>query len=281
MPFACADLPPSADEPTARRWLELHFYAIPLAGEGRLTGYFMPVYEARRHPTEEYSAAVRPRPADLPAADRAVSGRGAYPDRASIEERTATDALAWMKPEDLFLMQVQGAGVLSFPEGDRVKAIFDGSNGAPFVGIAKPMRDQGLISDSNSSAAAIHDWLAAHRGEAANTIMDLDPRYVFYRLADDDGLDPAGSAGVRLAPGRAAAVDPAYHAAGELLWIEGDAPSLAGAVPAYRRLVAALDTGGAIKGPIRLDLYVGRGDAAGEEAGRIRHDLTLYRLEPR
>ena len=281
MPFACADLPGSPDERTARAFLERNFYAVPLAGQGRLTGYFMPIYEASRRRDDTFSAPVRPRPFDLPTADQAVAGRAAYADRAAIEERPASDALAWMRPEDLFFMQVQGAGVLAFPDGDRAKAVFDGSNGAPFVGIAQPMRAQGLISDADSSADAIHDWLATHRGEPAKAIMDLDPRYVFYRLIADDGLDPAGSAGVRLSPGRAAAVDPAFHAAGELLWIDADLPSLAGAFPAYRRLVAALDAGGAIKGPARADLYIGRGEAAGIEAGRIRHVLNLYRLEPR
>ncbi|HEY1879017.1 MAG TPA: MltA domain-containing protein [Caulobacteraceae bacterium] len=281
MPFACANLPTDPDERRARAWLERNFYAVPLGGEGRLTGYFMPVYEARRTRSEVFSAPVRPRPSDLPTADDTVAGRATYADRAEIEARPAPNALAWMRPEDLFFMQVQGAGVLEFPDGDRAKAVFDGSNGAAFVGIAQPMRSQGLISDADSSADAIHDWLAAHRGEAARAIMDLDPRYGFYRLTADDGQDPAGSAGVRLPPGRAAAVDPAYHASGELLWIDGDSPSLAGAFPAYRRLVAALDAGGAIKGPVRADLYVGRGEAAGREAGRIRHVLTLYRLAPR
>jgi membrane-bound lytic murein transglycosylase A len=68
---------------------------------------------------------------------------------------------------------------------------------------------------------------------------------------------------------------------GELLWVDADAPSLAGAFPSYRRLTVALDTGGAIKGQARADLYLGRGPAAGLEAGRVRHTLTLYRLDPR
>lgn len=281
MPFACAGLPSDPDERRARTWLERNFYAVPVSGGGRLTGYFMPVYEARRTRSETFSAPVRPRPSDLPTIDETVAGGANYADRSEIEDRPARDALAWMRPEDLFFMQIQGAGVLAFADGDRAKAVFDGSNGAAFVGIAQPMRTQGLISDSDSSADAIHDWLAANRGESARAIMDLDPRYVFYRLTADDGQDPAGSAGVRLPAGRAAAVDPAYHSAGELLWIDGDSPSLAGAFPDYRRLVAALDAGGAIKGPVRADLYVGRGDAAGKEAGRIRHSLRLYRLVPR
>ena len=148
LPFACASLPASADERTAQAWLERNFFAVPLAGQGRLTGYFMPVYEARRRQSETFSAPVRPKPEDLPPSDLTVGGRTAYADRSRIEERPGSDALAWMRPEDLFFMQVQGAGVLAFADGDRAKAVFDGSNGAPFVGIAQPMRAQGLISDS-------------------------------------------------------------------------------------------------------------------------------------
>ena len=85
---------------------------------------------------------------------------------------------------------------------------------------------------------------------------------------------------MRLIPGRAVAVDPAAHHMGELLWLDADAPLLPGAFPAYHRVAAALDTGSAIKGNARADLYLGEGDAAGVEAGRIRHTLRLYRLEP-
>jgi membrane-bound lytic murein transglycosylase A len=77
------------------------------------------------------------------------------------------------------------------------------------------------------------------------------------------------------------AVDPLQHSMGELLWIDGEQPALAGAFPAYRRLVMALDTGGAIRGPVRADLYLGEGPVAGGEAGRVRHTLRLYRLRPK
>jgi membrane-bound lytic murein transglycosylase A len=77
------------------------------------------------------------------------------------------------------------------------------------------------------------------------------------------------------------AVDRKHHTMGELLWIDAQAPLLQGAFPAYRRLVVALDTGGAIEGPVRADLYLGEGEAAGAEAGRVRHALRLYRLVPR
>ena len=202
-------------------------------------------------------------------------------DRSVIEAAPADDALVWMRPEDLFFLQIQGSAVLDLPGGERVKAGFAAANGQTFVPLARVMRDQGLITDAGSSAGAIHAWLAAHRGPEADAAMDLNPRYVFFRIHPDDGAAPAGAAGVVLPPGRAVAVDPAFHAMGELLWIEASDPRLTGARPAYRRLVAALDVGSAIKGEVRADLYVGQGEDAGEEAGHVRHRLTIYRLEPR
>ncbi|HEY7851407.1 MAG TPA: MltA domain-containing protein [Caulobacteraceae bacterium] len=268
------------DEAGARDFLESHFRAASLGEGGRLTGYFMPVYEASPVRYGDFTAPVRPVPADLPARDSTPAGHVRYADREAIDARSSFGALAWMRPEDLFFMQIQGSGVLAFTGGSRQKAVFAGDNGAPFVGIAAPMRARGLLGDQQTSGEAIHAWLASHRGAEAEAIMRLDPRYVFFSLTPDDGGDPFGAAGVRLVSGRSLAVDPAWHGMGELLWIDAAAPALAGAFPAYRRLAVALDTGGAIKGAVRADLYLGRGAAAGAEAGRVRHTLSLYRLVP-
>ncbi|HEY2049217.1 MAG TPA: MltA domain-containing protein [Caulobacteraceae bacterium] len=258
------------DQPTdaeAREFLERNYKVTPANGAGVLTGYFTPIYEARRTSDAEFCAPVRPRPT-----------AGARGTRAEIAAWRTDDALAWMRPEDLFFLQIQGSGVLVFPEGARLRAVFDGANGEPFSGIATPMRAQGLLTDTSGNA--IHAWLASHRGPDAETVMDLDRRYIFFRLQPDDGEAPEGAAGVPLIPGRTVAVDPSAHHMGELLWLDADAPLLPGAFPAYHRVAAALDTGSAIKGEVRADLYLGEGEAAGEEAGRIRHTLRLYRLEP-
>jgi membrane-bound lytic murein transglycosylase A len=282
----------------AKGFFEAHFRAERLAGEGVLTGYFAPEYPARRSPTAEFSAPLRPKPADLKVVDAGLfdptqAGRpgaaldppgGAflpYPDRAAIEAQPAADALAWLRPEDLFFLQVQGSGVLTFEDGQRAKALYAANNGRPFVAIANPMRQMGLLKADNTSAEAIRGWLAAHRGTEADAVMRLNPRYAFFSLAADDGKPPVGAANVALPAGRALAVDPAHHAMGELLFVDAEAPILAGAFPSYRRLALALDTGGAIKGEVRADLYVGQGAAAGSEAGRIRHTLRMYRLVPK
>jgi len=268
------------DDAAARRFLETNFRPMPIAAAGLLTAYFSPVYAARSERDAEFSAPVRPRPADLSSWGPGAGAEGPYADRAAIDARPADDALAWVRPEDLFFLQIQGSGVLVFGDGSRSKALFDGTNGAPFVAIAGPMVRMGLMSSGGASSSAIRRWLADNRGQAAQAVMDLDPRYVFFRLAPDDGSDPAGAAGAALIAGRSVAVDPSEHALGELLWIDAAAPTLAGAFPAYRRLVVAMDTGGAIRGAARADLYLGRGDAAGDEAGRVRHLLRMWRLEP-
>ncbi|HEY5105447.1 MAG TPA: MltA domain-containing protein [Caulobacteraceae bacterium] len=269
-----------ADESRARRFFETNFRAVRVAEPGLLTAYFTPIYDARTKPDTVFRAPVRPMPADLSSRDWAGQSGAAYPDRAAIEERPAPDALAWMRPEDLFFMQIQGSGVLVFEDGARAKAVFAGTNGAPFVAVARPMIRQGLIAPERASGDGIRHWLADSRGEAADAVMRLDPRYVFFRLAPDDGQDPAGAGGAPLVPGRSAAVDLSQYSLGEPLWIDAVAPTLSGAFPTYRRLVVAMDAGGAIRGAARADLYLGRGASAGSQAGRVRHTLHLWRLVP-
>jgi len=278
----------------AKTFLEQTFRAVPVGGEGLLTAYFSPQYEARFSRTGEFTDVVRPRPTDLvidpdyapdPARPgwkgeaRSVDGvLVPYHDRAAIEAADEVQPLAWMRPEDLFFLQIQGSGVLVLPDGRRKRAVFAATNGQPFKGIATPMRDQGLLASNNTSGDAIRNWLAEHRGPEADAVMWLNPRYVFFRMEDDDGREATGAAGVPLPAGRGIAVDPLHHDYGSLYWIDGQAPSLVGAFPRYSRLVSALDTGGAIRGQVRADLYIGSGDTAGREAGRVKHALHMWRL---
>ena len=277
---ACADarrLDP-ADPGAARLFFESRFRAMSVAGAGLLTGYFAPEYEARDAPDEIFCAPVRPRPDDL---ERGSDGHfRPYRVRAEIEA-TPGRALAFMRPEDLFFMQIQGSGYLTFPDGRRRHAAYAADNGRPFVGIARPLSDRKAIPPGQTTGDEIRAWLADHRGPEAQAVTDLNPRYVFFTLAADDGSGPRGASGAQLPAGRAAAVDPDWHGWGELLWLDAGGPTLAGARATYRRLVVALDTGGAIRGPARVDLFLGTGARAGDEAGRIKHPMRLWRLVPR
>ncbi|NBB66011.1 murein transglycosylase [Pseudomonas sp. ODNR1LW] len=267
---------PALTPTDARAFFEANFSAAPArtpdGSPGLLTSYFAPEYPARRTPDAEFSAPVLPRPADP---------RGAG-DRAAVEAAVRPDqALAWMRAEDLFFLQIQGSGYLSFEDGSRARAAYAADNGRPFVGIARPMARQGLLPENGTSGDAIRGWLAEHRGPEAQAVMALNPRYIFFRLDPDDDGHPPGAAGVPLTERRAIAVDPSQWRYGELVWLEADGGNLRGATASYRGLVLALDTGSAIRGPVRADLYMGRGDAAGAEAGTVRHPLRMWRLVPK
>jgi len=277
-------------------FLNSHLQIEPIAGTGTLTGYFVPDYEASTVPTDEFSQPVRGRPADLvyvagsqmtpPQSGPKVAARrvkGAYLpyySRAEIE-RQPVIADYYMRPSDYFFMQIQGSGFLDTPDGKRVYAAYAADNGLPFVGIARTLVDKGLMTPDQTSGDNIHAWLDAHKGDEAQAIMNSDRRYIFFAI-DPDQSEPVGAAGLPLPPGSAVAVDPAYHDLGDLLWIDAAAGgnALDGAFPAYDRLVAALDTGGAIKGDVRADLYVGHGARAGTEAGKIKHVLTMWKIVP-
>ncbi len=285
-------------EDAARRFLEARFRPAPVPGDGVLTAYFAPEYEARTAPEGPFTAPVRPRPAGAytpavgyaPVADPLALLDGPPPpaaptplasaDRLTITAQPAPDALAWMRPEDLFFMQVQGSGQLVFPDGRRAKALYAADNGRPFTAIARPMAELGLLPRNRSGGEDIRGWLRDHAGAEADSVMNRNARYIFFSLAADDGRDPLGAAGVPLPPGRSLAVDPGRHGYGELWWIDAEAPVLTGAVARYRRAAMTLDTGSAIRGEVRADLYVGRGPDAGREAGRVRHTLRVVRLVP-
>lgn len=265
-----------ANPSDARAFLESRFTATEVrtddGGRGLLTAYFAPEYAARRVPDAEFDAPVLSRPANL--AD--------VGDRAAIEAGSAqSSVLAWMKAEDLFFLQIQGSGTLTFPDGARLRAAYAADNGAKFVGIARPMAEQGLLPRDGTSGEAIRGWLSAHRGAEARRVMALNPRYIFFTTSADDGNEATGAAGVPLPARRSVAVDPSRWTYGEAAWIEADGGNLRGARASYRGLVMTLDTGSAIRGPVRADLYIGRGDAAGHEAGAVRHPLRMWRLVPR
>lgn len=256
-----------ADEGTARRFFERRFRPEPIAGEGLLTGYYAPEYEARPTPDGVFSAPLRTTPV---ASDRADV------ERSAPEPATA----AWLRPEDLFFLQIQGSGTLLFPDGRRMRTVYAGDNGRPYWPIGRTLLSEGQLRRDQLDAGSIHAWLAAHRGPEADAVMDQNPRYIFFKLVGDDRREPEGAAGMRLIPGRSLAVDPGSHGYGELLWIDAaQRPDAPGSKP-YRRLAVALDKGAAIQGELRADLYLGRGEQAGADAGLLKDDLHLVRLVP-
>ncbi|MEK7266582.1 MAG: MltA domain-containing protein [Pseudomonadota bacterium] len=267
---------------------------------GRFTGYFEPFYEASPERTAVYSAPVYARPEDLVTVDlgrfrpeltgQRVAGRlnggvlDPYPDHAAINAGAIVGrarVLAWMRPTDLFFLQIQGSGRLSLPSGE-VRVGYDGANGRQYTAIGRTLIDKGALTRDAVSMKSIRDWLSAATDSEARKVRETNQSFVFFRILDalpDQNLGPPGAEGAQLTPGRSLAIDPAYVAYGAPVWISIDGQPDKNKEP-VRRLLIAQDTGGAIKGPVRGDIFVGSGPLAGDVAGGFNELGEMYVLLP-
>ena len=184
--------------------------------------------------------------------------------------------LIWVHdPVDAFFLHIQGSGRVVLDNGQDVRVGYAGSNGLPFTAIGRVMIDEGIVSPDQASAQGIRAWLRANPGRARD-IMDRNARYIFFRQIDGEG--PIGAFGVALTPGRSLAVDPAFIPLGVPLFLDTTWP---GTERPLRRLVVAQDTGSAIKGPVRGDLFWGYGESALEYAGRMKQTVRYFLLLPK
>ena len=270
-----------------------------LAVTGKFTGYFEPTYDASPVRTERFAAPALARPADLVTVDlgafkqelagQRVAGRvegGSlvpYPDRKAIEGGdlgALEKPLAWLAPDDLFFLQIQGSGRLTLPGGGQMRIGYDGQNGKPYVPVGRILIERGESDKASMSMQTIRRWLAAASAEKAAELRQQNPSYIFFRTLDNlpnAALGPLGAEGVQLTPLRSLAVDRRYYAMGSPVWIALRAPD---GQPTLRRLMIAQDTGGAIAGPIRGDVYFGSGFIAGDEAGRLNAEGEMFVLLP-
>jgi membrane-bound lytic murein transglycosylase A len=269
-------------------------------GEVLVTGYYEPVLEARREPVPPFTAPVYGVPDDLirvqledfgVTAERStLIGRldGArlvpYPDRGAIDFEQGLVS----KPEvlgylnglvEVFFLQVQGSGTLIFPDGERLRAGYATGNGHPYRSIGRLLLDEGAMTTDEMSMQAIRRYLRDHPAEVER-VLGHNPSYVFFRSLPADG-GPIGCFGVPVTAGRSIAVDRSLFPAPTAAFVTGRLPAAGGSDRPFARLVVIQDTGGAITGPGRVDLFFGTGDAAGELAGRTKHLGELFILLPK
>ena len=187
-------------------------------------------------------------------------------------------------PVDAFFLQVQGSGRVKLADGSIIRVGYDGQNGYPYTGIGRLLVDRGAIPKGQLSMQSIRAWLDAHPGEA-RALMDENASYVFFKELPitDPNQGAPGSAGVPLTAEASLAVDTRFHGLGAPIWIEAHAPADDETKPDvdFNRLVIAQDTGGAIRGPVRGDVYWGAGKTAESVAGRMAHKGKLYVLLPK
>ena len=265
----------AVDEATARGFFETAFRPFAVAGaeggEGTFTGYYEAGLRGSRVRTPPYVVPIHRLPGDLgdgPTADRAAIAGGALDGR-GLE-------LLWVDdPVDAFILHIQGSGRAVLPDGAVVRLGYAGNNGRPYVAIGRLMRERGLLPADGIDMPAIRDWLHANPAAGA-ALMAENPRYIFFQ--ERVGAGPVGAQGVALTPGRSLAVDGALIPLGAPLWLDTTQPPPAGGP--LRRLVIAQDTGAAIKGAVRGDLFWGAGDAAFEAAGRMNQRGRYFILLP-
>ncbi|GJL90872.1 murein transglycosylase A [Hyphococcus sp.] len=302
-----------------RAFFEFHFQPVEIASaraplpngrarraaprvetQGVFTGYFEPVYRASRQATAERSAPVLPRPDDLVEVDlglfrdnlkgeriagRVKDGRlTPYDDRAAIEGRKTHNAtpLAWLDPNDLFFLQIQGSGRLEFDDGGDLRVGYAAQNGHAYTAIGKVMVQRQLMPLEAVTMQSIRSWLETAPPEDAQALRAANASYVYFTTLDEIApeLGPLGAQGAPLTPGRSLAVDRRYHTLGAPVWVEIEPVAGNGDGP-IRRLMIAQDTGGAIRGPVRGDFFWGAGEQAGAIAGAMNARGRMVVLLPR
>jgi membrane-bound lytic murein transglycosylase A len=271
----------------------------PVGTSSRLTAYYEPIMNARRVRDEVHSEPIQARPVDLLEIDlgafdpaqrgRTLVGRVSgtkvvpYPPRAQITPQTA-EVLAWGEPGEVLNLQIQGSGRLVFSDGQQVRASFAAHNGQPFGSIARDLIRRGILPANGASMDAITSWFRTAEPGISRDVLNANPRTVFFKISplNDPSVGPNGGQGLPLEPGGSMAVDTSYHAYGVPIFIAASAPVL-GNTPdsTLRRLMITQDTGGAIKGPIRGDLYWGTGPEALMRAGRVNHAVKFWALLPK
>lgn len=295
------------DNEKARGFFEMNFRPVRIAtlGEaaGFLTGYYEPIVEGSRTWSQEFQVPVYRKPSNLVPAKRGrISGgfpnKGPvgrkfgrkkilpYYDRAEIEEGVLTGRnleICWLKnPIDLLFIQIQGSARIRMPDGEVVRINYAAHNGHSYTPVGRPLIEMGAIPREEMSMDRIRKWMEENT-DVAREVRWKNRSYVFFREAQLSAVEePKGAQGVSLTPGRSIAIDRALHIYGTPFFIEAELPiDSAQPTTRFRRLMVGQDTGSAIVGPARADLYFGAGQEAGQVAGRIRHPARFAMLVPR
>ncbi|MCP1336488.1 murein transglycosylase A [Futiania mangrovi] len=303
---ACAALA-AADDPRAGfedAFLPVHVFAGS-AAEGLFTGYYEPQLTGSRTRGGPYQTPLLTRPADLVDVDlgafreslkgQRIAGRvegnrlRPYPAREAIVDGAlpAEDlALVWVDdPVAAFFLQIQGSGRVALEDGSVMRVGYAGQNGHPYTAIGRVLVAEGQIPREAVSLQSIRAWLAEHP-DRAQEVMNANASYVFFREIEerDTDLGPPGATGVPLTPGRSLAVDRTHHAMGAPVFVATLLPQQPGAAEgptAWQRLMVAQDTGGAIVGPVRGDIFFGFGEEAEWLAGHMQSQGRMWLLLPR
>ena len=299
---ACSRTPTSNDEATARKFFEQEFQPLQVLNrkqaKGLFTGYYEPLLRGSRVRTATYNTPLYRRPKDIVQIDlgdfrddlegRKFAGRlrGSnllpYWDRSEIRAGALNKRgleLLWVDdPISAFFLQIQGSGQVALDGGGRMRVGYSGQNGQPYFAIGRELITRGELTRETVSLQSIRTWLQDNPAEA-EAVMSTNRSFVFFREIKGEG--PIGSQGVALTARRSLAVDRRFIPLGAPIWLDATNPSEDGSTKeVLQTLLIAQDTGGAIRGPVRGDVFWGAGAEAEEIAGRMQNEGNLYLLLP-
>lgn len=265
----------AGDVTDARAFFELFFRPVMIRDDrpALFTGYYEPELDGALRPDGRYRYPVYAMPPE-------ARGAGQWLDRRAILTSGVMAGrgleIAWVDdPVELFFLQIQGSGRIRLPDGGHIRVGYAGANGHEYRSIGQEMVRRGIYQPHQVSAQVIKNWVRRN-GMAGEELLFHNPSYVFFtrvtKVSPADG--PIGAMNRSVTAMRTIAVDPAWVPLGAPVWIEkeGEAP--------IRRLMIAQDTGSAIKGPQRADVFFGTGDAAGRRAGRLKDPGRMVVLMP-
>ena len=264
------------EDKSLKAFFEGHFkvYRVDSTSRGLFTGYYSPVYEGRLNKEPGFEVPLLKMPDGRP-------GNPLKQDdtRTDIEQKVsdgkirADQVLVWIKdPKDKFFLQIQGSGNIQLKDGSMLHAAYGGNNGQKYVAIGRVLKDRGELD--KVSMATIRAWLEAHP-EEQQALFNQNPRYIFFRKAS---VGAVTAQGVPATAHRTMAVDPAYIPYGTPLWVDTE---LTVSQQPYRQMMVAQDTGSAIKGAVRGDIYMGVGPEAAALAGPQQSSGKLYVIVPK
>jgi membrane-bound lytic murein transglycosylase A len=253
--------------------------------EGLFTGYYEPLLQGSWEKSERYATPLYLKPetlisADLGAFSEDLKGKIVYgkvkddrlipfDSRADIEAGSLADQateLIWVdNPVEAFFLHIQGSGSVDLPDGQRIRVGYASQNGRAYYAIGRELIKREILTKENVSLQTIRAWLEANPEQAVE-VMQLNPSYIFFHKVEGDG--PLGAQGVALTPETSLAVDRRLIPYGTPVWLDAEDPLQPDA--RFRKLMVAQDTGGAIRGAVRGDVFWGSGDMAAEKAGRMK-----------
>lgn len=295
----------NSDRAVARAFFEAHFTPLSLTAEagdmGFLTGYYEPLMEGSLTKSATYNVPLYKRPSDLVTVDlgsfrgdlkgRRIAGRvknGVLKPFETHEQidKGALDGqgleLVWLKSHvDAFFLHIQGSGRVRLADGSFQKVGYDGPNGHPYTAIGAVLVKWGELKRSEVTMPAIKKWIMENPGRAPE-LMQSNKSYIFFRFLESSG--PIGSQGVVLTPGRSLAVDRNHIPLSTPLFLVGSYPNpndLEGPPLELNRLVIAQDTGGAIRGELRGDVFWGMGVEPEIIAGNMKNEAQFFMLLPK